>query len=77
MVLILAFDGLIVKTTNRPLSQKAGIITILSCNFKKVFLASFLSENSSIVTHIDEARKANLHAYKRIAVRPAIYKRGL
>ena len=30
-----------------------------------------------LVTHVDEARKANLHAYNRITIRPAIYKRGL
>ena len=29
------------------------------------FLASFLSENYIIFTHVDEARKANLHGYKR------------
>ena len=74
MVLILAFDGVTVKATNRPLSQMAGIITILSCNFKKAFLASFLSENYIIAIHVHEA---NLHAYKRITVRPAIYDRGL
>ena len=28
-------------------------------------------------TNVDEARKANLHAYKRIIIRPAIYERGL
>ena len=33
----------------------------------------FLSENSITFTHVDEARKANLHAYKRITIRPAIY----
>ena len=32
-----------------------------------------LSENSIVFTHVDEARKANLHAYKRITIRPAIY----
>ena len=62
MVLILAFDGVTMKTTNRPLSQKAGITTILSCNFEKAFLASFLSENS-IVTRVDEARKALIYMH--------------
>ena len=36
-----------------------------------------LSKNSIIFTHVHEARKANLHAYKRITTRPAIYERGL
>ena len=35
-----------------------------------------MSENSIIFTHVHEARKANLHAYKRITIRPAIYERG-
>ena len=33
--------------------------------------------NFIIFTHVDEARKANLHAYKRIPIRPAIYESGL
>ena len=36
-----------------------------------------MSENCIIFTHVDEARKANLHAYKRITIRRAIYERGL
>ena len=40
-------------------------------------IASFLSENPIIFTHVDEARKANLHVYKRVTIRPAIYERGL
>ena len=36
-----------------------------------------MSENSIVFTHVDEARKANLHGYKRITIRPAIYERGL
>ena len=39
--------------------------------------ALFLSENYIIFIHVDEVRKANLHAYKRITIRPAIYERGL
>ena len=39
-------------------------------------LASFLSENSIIFALVDEDRKANLHAYKRITIRPTIYERG-
>ena len=51
----------------------ADRISILLCTF----LASLLSENSITFTHVNEARKANLHAYKRITIRPAIYERGL
>ena len=36
-----------------------------------------LRENSIIFIHVDDARKANLHAYKIITIRPAIYERGL
>ena len=57
----------------------AGIITkSFYAKCKQAFLASFLNENDVIIfTHVDEARKANLHAYKRITIRPAIYERGL
>ena len=55
----------------------AGIIIILLCTCKKAFQASFLSENSIVFTHVDEARKTNLHAYKIITIRPVIYERGL
>ena len=41
------------------------------------FTGLVMSENSIVFTHVDEARKANLHGYKRIRIRPAIYERGL
>ena len=55
----------------------AGIIITLLYTCKYAFLASFLSENYIIVTRVDEARKANLHAYERMTIRSAIYERGL
>ena len=62
---------------HRPLSQMAAIIIILLCTCTLAFLTSFLSENSIIFTHVDEAMKGNLHAYKRITIRRVIYERGL
>ena len=55
----------------------AGIIIILLCTCTKAFLVSFLSENCIIFTHVAGSKKANLHAYKRITIRPAINERGL
>ena len=50
----------------------AGIILFFYVN-----VALFLGENSIIFIHVDAAAKANLHAYKRMIIRPAIYERGL
>ena len=55
----------------------AGTIIIPLCKYKKTFQASFLSENPFIITHVDEARKAHLHASKRRTIRPAIYEKSV
>ena len=55
----------------------AGTIIIPLCKCKKTFRASFLSENPFIITHVDQAKKAHLHASQRRTIRPAIYEKGV
>ena len=55
----------------------AGTIFIPLCKCKKTVQASFWSENPFIITHVDEAGKAYLHASKRRTIRPAIYEKGV
>ena len=60
-----------------PFFTNGGLIVILLCACKLAFQAS-----SSCVKIIEfslknEARKAYLHAHKRIIIMPAIYERGL
>ena len=44
---------------------------------KKNFQVSFLRENPFTITHVDEARKAHLHASKRRTIKPAIYEKSV